>query len=634
MTDFSNVVSVDFETYYDSECSVVTLGPEMYTRHPKFNVYMISVCDGEETWVGHPDDFAWESLDGKILVSHNAAFDQMMYESLVRDNKAPRIQPLAWHCTANMSAYLTNRRALGEVIKFLYNTDISKDMRAWMKGHTWEEAKALGKGDEMLEYARRDAFHCWKLWADYSDKWPEAERRLSAMTIRGGRHGVHINAELLNEYTLKLQTELIKIESSLPWAAAGAPPTSPKAIANECRKEGIPCPPVKSHDGGEEDFIEWELTYGQRYAWVRNVGNWRSVNKVLASMLTIKSRIRPDGTMESLTKFFGAHTGRWSGEGGLNFQNFRKVPLLWNEQNDLEIDEARIKAAVKHKEKNGAWPEWVTFELDIRRLICPRPGKKFIICDLAQIEPRVLAWLTGNTQLMDLMRGGMSIYEAFARTNLGWTGGVLKKEDPGYYKLVKIQVLGLGYGCGWEKFITIAAKDDVELDEAKSKGIVEGFRAANPLITGFWKTLDSAFKRSVGEKIFVMKLPSGREMTYRKVCVRVTIKTNPDTGLVDKERSYCAEVTKGGRPVVGKLYGGLLTENLVQAIARDVFAAHLLELDEQGYVIPFTVHDEAVLEVDLDVDPKLIEGIMGTTPEWLEGCPVGAEAMEAGYYKK
>lgn len=598
-------VAVDFETYYDKDdCTVRTLGPDMYTRHPKFDAYMVSVCDGEDTWVGHPTEFNWEALAGRVLLSHNSYFDETVYRSLVRAGKVPEVQFAAWHCTANMTAYLSNRRDLKGAIKFFYGVEIGKDMRDWMAGKTWADAVAAGKAGDMTEYARRDAIWCWKLFNDFGAQWPERERRLSALTIAGGRHGVAIDTELLHKYWLDTQQELINIQASLPWTERGMKPGSPKALAEQCRIVGIPCPPTKTDD--EDGYLEWEDTYKSKYAWVANVSFQRSVNKVLTTLETIRARLRPDGTIESPLKYAGAHTLRWSGTDGINFQNFRRVPLVCN----------------------GT-------PIDIRRLIIPRPGKKFIIADLSQIEPRVLAWLCGNTELLDLLRGGMDIYEAFARVSMGWTGGNLKKEDPDQRQMCKVQVLQLGYGSGWEKFMSIAANDyGVNLTPEQAQAVVEHFRKSNPKITNLWKTLDTAFKRSVTDKEFRMELPSGRELVYRNVARAVRVKTDPETGEIIKNVAVSAEVTKGGRAVRGFLYGGLLTENITQAVARDAFAESVLALADQGHIIPFTVHDEVIIEADLSASADDVVRTMSRTPAWLEGCPIAAEGHEADYYKK
>lgn len=290
---------------------------------------------------------------------------------------------------------------------------------------------------------------------------------------------------------------------------------------------------------------------------------------------------------------------------------------------------------------------------------------KMISSDLSQIEPRVLAWCAGDQAMLDLLAAGQSPYEAHARATMGWKGGELKKEDKGLYALAKARVLGLGYGCGWEKFITVAAmmaglditKDDPEFVHStlpdgtplydkdgapkmvsgygyNSKRIVADYREQNPLIVALWRRLDEAFKGSIGGD-FEMMLPSGRAMVYRDVREAWVMKRNPDTGKIERRRAVTAEAFRNGVPGRLALYGGLLTENLVQATARDVFAEHLLTLeDTPGVTILFTCHDEAVLEVEEHISAKDIEKIMSKTPDWLPGCPIAAEAKEIPHYCK
>jgi len=395
----------------------------------------------------------------------------------------------------------------------------------------------------------------------------------------------------------------------------GAKPTSTKAIAAQCRKHGIPCPPVKSHDGGEEKFSLWETTYGPKFPWVAAVANWRSMGKFLGSLERVKAWLRPDGTMPFGLKYFGAHTGRWSGDNGLNMQNLRKDPI-W-------LDSLCMPVETPTPLGKGY--------LDIRKLFIPRPGKKMITCDLSQIEPRVLAWLAGNHELLENIRSGVAIYEAYARQVLGWTGGVLKKEDPALYKRAKAEVLALGYGCGAKKYVEAAwtlAEYKVEPENAQKQ--VNEFRASNPKTVALWKHLDQEFRNSCGST-FEMGLPSGRVMRYPNVRRELRRFLDPETEKRVSKVVFTADVGGVHKPH----YGGLLTENLVQAASRDVFCEHLITLDKTpGIRILFTVHDEAVLECDPEITAKQVEGIMSQTPPWLEGCPIGAEAQEIPHYLK
>jgi DNA polymerase len=660
-------ISLDWETYYNTKIGygIKELGMWRYVHDEKFDPYLLSVSDGEDSWAGHRRNFNWDALNGQTLLSHNAHFDSMVYNAALERGMVPSIAPKDWLCTANMSAYLCNRRALDSAADHLLGVALSKETRDYANGKTEKDMVADGKWDEMLRYARSDAFHCHQLFAKHGHLWPEHERRLSEMTIRQGVEGIQINETLLREYIVIATQALRVAEEQLPWVKEGRPPTSPKAISELCRANGIPCPPVKSREG-EDAFIAWEKNYCTKFPWIEHVANWRSINKFLDSLQTIQTRLSPTGILSFSLKYFGAHTGRWAGDAGMNFQNFRKEPLYLDDKYWLISDLTRLKEIAMSEELPG----YVVYSLDIRKLLGPRFGKKMIISDLSQIEPRVLAWLVRDESMLALMAQGQSPYEAHARVSMNWTGGNMKKEDKAGYALAKARVLALGYGCGWEKFILMAKiYADIDLtehdpefvqatnDEGEpcfrvtiatdkeptrepimvsgygftSRQIVNDYRLGNTKVTGLWKSLNTDFQNSVGGD-FEMTLPSGRVMRYRNV--RREVRSVPrEDGKPGYKRKIVHTAEIGERRF--SIYGGLLTENLVQATARDVFAEHLLNLNTAaGVKVLFSVHDEAVCETDPEVTVKDIENIMSKTPEWMKGCPVAAEGCEVAHYKK
>lgn len=661
------IISFDTETFYDTHNDIKSMGVWKYTHNEHFDPYLISVCDDTEAWAGEPKDFNWDALDGAVLLSHNKGFDAQVHDGMAQRGMAPSLASLripAWHCTANMSAYLCNRRSLKDAAQFLLGHTLSKDTRDYAKGKTAADMKREGRWDEMLRYGRSDAFECRELFMKHGHRWPEHERRLSELTIRQGARGIQIDRPLLDRYIATAFVMLKTAESVLPWVADGAPPTSPKAIVEHCRRCDIPGPPVKSRDG-EDAFLEWEKIYSPKHPWIANVANWRSINKFLDSLNTIKERLMPGDVFSFSTKYWGAHTGRWSGDAGFNMQNLRKEPLYRDDKGFLVSEEERLTEINNCLAKTGKLPEWVTASLDIRALFIPRKGKKMIACDLSQIEPRVLAWCAGDEEMLRLLAAGQSPYEAHARATMGWKGGELKKENKALYALAKARVLGLGYQCAWEKFITVAAmmaglditKDDPEWVQAaapdgtplynkdgtpkmvsgwgmNSKRIVAEYREQNPKNLQLWAKLDSCYKNSVGGA-FEMELPSGRCMTYRDVRMAWVMKQNAETKKLERRMAVTAEMVKNGLVTRQALYGGLLTENLVQATARDVFAEHVLALmDTPGIEVLFTCHDEAVCEVDQEITVKDVERIMSRTPDWLPGCPIAAEGQEIPHYKK
>lgn len=673
----SREILVDYETFYDtkSDYGIKEMGTWRYLADDRFDPYLISVCDGENVWAGEPRDFNFDSLNGQTLLAHNAGFDSFVTDIAQEKGLFPKFTPAGWHCTANMSACLCNRRNLKDASQFLLGVKVEKDVRDRANGKTPAQMKAEGWWGDMLKYGKADAINGHALWAKHSHRWTTFERRLSDLTIRQCKRGVQIDVPKLQRYREFVHEAVRRMEQAIPWVREGlAGPKGRKALAEQCRKDGIPTPPVKSHQGGEEAYAKWYADYAPKIPWIRNLADYFSVQILFETLEKIHQRTRPDGVMPFGLKYFGAHTGRWSGDAGINMQNPRKEPYYFDEQRMLCTDEDRLfklNYSLDSQDKAGVprdkwtYPEWVTYIVDVRSLLIPRPNRRMILSDLSQIEPRVLAWLVGDQKKLDFVRQGQSPYEAHARATMGWTGGDLKTENKKLYSLAKARELGLGFQCGWEKFITVAqvmAGLDITADDPKeiqetledgtpvvnkdgspkmisgygfhSKQAVKGYREQNPLVVAMWKRLDLLFKQSVGSH-FVMELPSGRKMIYRDVRREIAVEWNEETRKYDRKWVTKAEVVKNGVPARQPLYGGLLTENLVQATARDVFGGHLLELDDMsGLDVLFSSHDEAVNEADDSVTDKDVNRVMSKAPEWLEGCPIAAETKYAPHYLK
>lgn len=656
----SDHVAIDFETYYDEKktvgYSVKTMITEQYVNDPRFDAYLMSVCDGSKTWAGHPSEFNWAALDGRTVVSHNKYFDYSVWRRLWQLGKCPEPKPKAFHCTANLTAFLCNRRSLADSVEYLFGEKLSKSARGKASGRKFETYTAEERAD-MLAYAKSDAWQCWRLFDQFGPKWPDTERRLSNITIQQGMHGVQINEELLLDYIGKTFEMMTNTKNVIPWIRDAEDeswedfndkPTSIKCIAEQCRRSGIPCPPVKSDDA--EAFDLWEATNAPLHPWVHAVSAYRSLNKMYKTLMLVKERLRPDNTLPFALLYCGAHTGRWTGTARINFQNPRKFPMLCNEHGLLELDDERCRQAFKYRDETGCYPDWVKYEVDFRAIIVPRPGKKMIVSDLSQIEPRVLAWLAGDFDWLNMVAEGFNPYEAHAKLSYKWAGeSPLKKTNPHLYALCKAARLGLGFGCGWEKFITMAknlagidlTEDDPEtVDDPLTGEIVSGygytsktvvgeFRQNNKKIVGLWETLDQSFKRSCGDN-FTMKLPSGRTLLYEHVKMKSLREMDRKTGAVKKRTVFQAGI--GGIP--GYFYGGKLAENATQAVARDVFSEHIVEMDDRGWWNLFSTHDEAILEVDNDVKAGDVQEAMSKTPDWLPGCPIAAEAKEVAHYCK
>ena len=584
------VFAIDFETFYDSTYSLKKMDAYSYVHHPKFDCYLMSVYGRDFKWVGHPKDFhQWHLFENVILVAHNAAFDSLVFKRLQEKSIIPHIGNPIWRCTASLAVYLSAPRSLKGACKQLLNIDVDKTQRSKASGQSGAD---LFGNEAMFAYALEDARLCFLLWEKFNHLWPAEEQELATLTFEWGQQGIAVDLQTLEKAIQTLETQRFNAVQNLPWVddPDSDTPLSHSKLAVTCREAGIPCPGSLAMD--DPDCEEWEEKYGPEYPWVDSMRTFRRTNMLLSRFYAVRSRVRKsDGCFPYALKYFGAVPGRWSGDAGFNVQNMPRGEL---------------------------------FGADLRKCFVPKSGNVFIIADLCQIEPRILAWLIEDEAFLSLVRSGVDIYEAHARSTMGYSDPTtLKEVDPDKRALAKARVLGLGYGCGPQKFVTVARNlGGIDISFADAKKTVADFRAKNPRISRLWNQLDRDFKRSAGGD-YSIELPSGRVLRYFNV--------------VKTPRGYYAAATeRGGK--LRSLYGCLLTENLVQATARDLFAEHLLQIHRAGIGrIVFHVHDEVIVEVpasNADEAREQIQTIMSITPDWLSGCPVAAESKILNRYTK
>jgi DNA polymerase len=317
------------------------------------------------------------------------------------------------------------------------------------------------------------------------------------------------------------------------------------------------------------------------------MSNIRKIKKMMATLRSLLERQSHEGVVEMPLRFYGAHTGRWSGQGGINFQALAKKEL---------------------------------FGVYIGKFLRARDGHTLVKLDLSNIEARVLLWLAGDTDTLDLIRGGMDIYEAHARScNLYSGKKKLTEADPDLRQLCKARVLGLGFGCGAKTFQAVAAAmtgGKLQLSEDEAADAVYQYRQQNPKVTRLWNDVELFMSSGTAMRTIDLRLPSGRSLKYE-----ITT-TNPLKG------SYI----KGKPPV--SLWGGTLTENMTQGVARDILALALLRLDKLGYRTILHIHDSVIIEVPEDEalvkTNDMIEALT-TPPDWADGLPLDAD-IELGVH--
>ena len=587
--------AIDFETYYDKNYSIKNLGNQGYVAHKDFDPYMVSLVNPERgiKYVGHPKHAPWDKLpDVPHLVAHNAGFDSTVFQGAQQKGYIPDRFAPKWDCTANLSVYIQAPRSLAGVSEQMFGIKPNKTIRDEMKGRTLSVLSESAEAD-LKQYALDDSNLCLRVWDTYRNYWPKEERVIARHTMESGQRGVAINLQYLWKGLQDLKERKYEAEKLIPWSS-DSPPTSAICLKEYCKNEGIRAP--KSTAVGNEDCEKWEAEFADRYPVVQALRDWRSANRLVRLLELIAERqngtnslIEP-GLLPFNLKYFGATlTGRWSGDAKINLQNI---------------------------------PRGETFGVDVRKMFVPRSGKKFIIADLAQIEPRCLAWTCGDTQLLDYVKRGKDIYEAHALSTMG-----VKRVTKQARQLAKIRVLGLGYGCGANKFAKIAENWGIEMSLTEAKKVVRNYRKDNRSILDFWAKCEEDFVANVGQD-HRYRLPSGRWITYFNVFSQEKL------GWGENYINHLAAITRGAKP--RSFYGGKICENIIQATARDVFADAYFRILKSGFNIIWTVHDEFIVEVDENDSSarEEIERLMSITPEWLEGCPIGAEAIEAKHYTK
>lgn len=349
---------------------------------------------------------------------------------------------------------------------------------------------------------------------------------------------------------------------------------------------------------------------------------------------TMANAVCRDGRARGLLQFYGANrTGRWAG---------RLIQVQNLPQNHLpDLAEARNLVKSGNYEAldmlYDSVPE-VLSEL-IRTAFVPKPSLQFLVADFSAIEARVIAWLAGETWRNEVFASHGKIYEASASQMFHVPIDEITKSSLLRQK-GKIAELALGYGGSVGALKAMGALE-MGVCEEELRSLVMAWRGANPNIVRLWWDVDKAAMTAVKDRtiasthgicfeckngmLFIM-LPSGRQLSYVKP-------------LIGQNRFGNESVTYEGVGSTKKwerieTYGPKLTENIVQAISRDILCHAMRRLDSAGFSIVMSVHDEVVLEVTKAVSTETVCQLMSETPAWATGLLLRADGYVCPFYKK
>ena len=361
----------------------------------------------------------------------------------------------------------------------------------------------------------------------------------------------------------------------------------------------------------------------------------------------IETCVCTDGRVRGLLQFYGANrTGRWAGR-LVQVQNLPRTYI-----DHLDLARGYVKRRSKDHLRFVYGNVSDTLSQLIRTAFVATPGNVLIDADFSAIEARVIAWLSGEQWVLDAFRAGKDIYCETASQM--FKVPVVKGGENGHLRQRgKVAVLACGYQGGvgaMRRMDTGHLLDDASDDEVQ--GLVNDWRNANPHTVSLWYDVENAAldvisyggERKVrcltiareydimqGTPVMTIRLPSGRKLYYIKPQI-----TENRWGAPSISYYGVDQTTKKWKPI--ETYGGKLTENCVQAIARDCLAEAIEHLEAAGFPIVFHVHDEVVIDMKPFADDKTmlakVKDIMTTPIPWAQGLPLGADGWVGQFFKK
>ena len=647
-------LSIDLETR--SSIDISKAGVYKYAESPDFNILLFGVSVNGGPVIVYdlacgdviPDEILAALSDpGIIKWAYNASFERVCISIWLRRNypqyfSGDYINPSSWKCSMVWAAYNglpfgleRVGAALGleqqklkegrDLIRYFCNPckpTKSNGGRTWnLPEHApekWELFKKYNQRDVEVEMQIQERLKNYPvpdfIWDEYhldqviNDRGIMIDRELVEQAIKIDEIS---NADL----TAQMQ-KLTDLEN----------PNSVAQLKGFLSEKGI-----EADSLGKKDVAEMIKTAPPELVEILQL-RLQLAKSSVKKYQAMQNAACDDDRCRGMFQFYGAsRSGRWAGR-LIQLQN-----LPQNHLPDLKQARALVKAGDYEMVKMlyGNVPQ-ILSEL-IRTAFIPAPGYKFIVSDFSAIEARVLSYLAGETWRSNVFKNNGDIYCASASQMFGvpvekhGVNGHLRQKG-------KIAELALGYGGSVGALKAMGALD-MGLSEDELQPLVSMWRESNPRIVQYWWKVDTAVKTAIKEHVptqvgsvkfswksgmLFIELPSGRRLAYVK----------PRIG----ENKFGGEsITYMGTDAQKKWnriesYGPKFTENIVQAISRDILAYAMNTLKD--YRIVGHVHDEVIIEAPAEVSMNDVCELMGQTPPWVPGLLLRADGYECDFYRK
>ena len=596
-----NIISLDFETYYDQQFSLSKITTEEYVRSPLFQTIGVGVKVNEEETIWYTgDDAGVASFLGSYdwgnsaLLAHNALFDAAIL------NWRYNIKPKAILDTLSMARAIHGTEVGNSLAKLslFYELGVKGTEVVDARGKRLEDFSKT-ELDAYGDYCRNDVELTRKLFMKLAPHFEFKELKLIDITIRMFTEpSLILDANLLRQHLaeVKYRKELLLEEAGVETRDDLM---SNNKFAEILRGLGVE-PPTKislmtgketlAMAKSDEEFkalLEHENFQVQALVAAR-LGNKSTLEETRTErFMGIASR----GLMPVPLQYYAAHTGRWGGADKINLQN---LPSRGNNANKLKFS---IKA-----------PE----------------GYYLIDSDSSQIEARVLAWLSGQDDLTEAFRNGEDVYKIMASAIYSKGIGEVSASE----RFVgKTTILGAGYGMGAKKFGVQLKTFGTEITESEAIHIVQTYRKTYPQVPLLW----TAGRHAIEAMVKNQSTPFGNG------CVEVhgTDGILLPNGLYQRYPNLRKIRTEDGEQYVYdarrgsvKIYGGKLVENICQALARCIIGEQMLKIANR-YKPCLTVHDAIACIAPKDEVEEAMAYVMECmkwTPDWAKGLPVSCKA--------
>lgn len=644
-------LGIDIETY--SSYDLKSCGVYRYTEAPDFTILLFaySVDGGPVTCC----DFAMgETLPAEITAAlqdpaviktaFNAAFERICISRYFNWKTLP---PEQWRCTMVRAARMGLPLSLGQCGEVLRLEDGKMKEGAALiryfsipnRGKRHLPADAPERWEVFKKYNIRDVEVEQAILAKVRRlEAPEFDEKLYAIDQRINDRGVLLDrklAENATRFDTEYKAQLLEEAKRLTGMEN---PNSPAQIKQYLREKcGVSVDSLNKKSLEDVEGLVATYPKARRVLELRREMGKTSNSKYPAMLDCVCN----DGRMRGLLQFYGAmRTGRWAG---------RLVQLQNLPQNHLpDLDYARqlVKAGdLDDFELNYTNPTYTLSEL-IRTALIAKPGCTFHVCDFSAIEARVIAWLAGENWVLDVFRSGGDVYCATAgqmfHCKVEKHGENAELRPKG-----KIAVLALGYGGGVNALENMGGSR-MGLTEKEEKDIVLRWRDANPNIVRFWATVEAAAIRAIktGESttinrgievsyrwgMLLITLSSGRTICYPRASIGIEHNDSwrGDHEIIEYEGLN--QLTKKWGKI--RTYGGKLTENIVQATARDILGTVIIRAEENGLPIVFHVHDEIIVEASEGQSLSDVEALFSNPIDWCKDLPLYGAGYTTPYYLK